>query len=284
MSHPDRPTAADRPRRLMAAALAFVWVSLLVVAAPIGVAAKGPSITLTADRQTVNAGDNDTLRIKLQNVTNATLNGAALAAGKDQVDKKVLVCATTTYTVTALPTDGGPKISQALTITANGTTSKAACVSPTPMPAAVSNPLPDLVVASLTLSESWDMSHADVENVRANYTIENQGQAPAAGVQVLVYFNGMPQNGGKFDLNVGEEKSGHVSMPFKDYDHVMVAVVIGEENTIAESDKTNNAAVANVTVVLGTNSTNSPVDLSKTIESDRVKLHGDTNLFKLIKP
>jgi hypothetical protein len=274
MLHLHRSTTPARPRRTIVAALAFALVSLLVLAAPIGVAAKGPSITLTADRQTVNAGDNVTLKIKLQNVTNATLNGAALPGGQDQVDEKVLVCATTTYTVAALPTGGGPKISQALTITASGTTTKAACASPAPAP----NPLPDLAVASLTVSQSYDPKVPDVEKVHIDYTIENRGQAPAANLRVDLYVNGKDLD--TFSpplLKAGQKFTRSNEDLRQDGEQLTYSLVLDPDNTIVESDKTNNTAAANISVVLGQNPNG--------IFSDKIDNSGQgPNILKFIKP
>jgi uncharacterized repeat protein (TIGR01451 family) len=264
MLHLESSTPPARPRRMMAAVLAFVLVSLLVVAAPIGVAAKGPSITLTADQQTVNAGDQVTLKIKLQNVTNATLNGAALPAGKDQLDKKVLVCATTTYTVAALPTDGGPKISQALTITANGTTTKAAC-------------LPDLVAAALTISQSYDPKDPKDEQVRIDYTIANRGQTPVKDGTAAFYLNGQYQASIHFDLKPGDAYSSRWDQIGHDGDVLAYSMVVDPNNKIVEADKTNNMATANLTVVKGRN----PVGMF----TDKVDKSGQgPDILKLIKP
>jgi hypothetical protein len=256
-------------RRSGRLALAIVGVSLLLMSGlavgPAALAAPKPSITITADQQTVKAGDQVTLKIKLQNVTNATLNGAALPGGKNSVEKKVLVCVTTTYTVAALPTDGGPKISQALTITASGTSTKAACASPAP------SPLPDLVVTSLTMSQSYDPKRPDLEMVHIDYTIENRGQAPAAGFWGVLSVNGKRLQDFKMDLKAGEK----LALSCDDYrqgqagEQVTYSVLVDSDNTIVESDKTNNTRSASIIVLKDKNS----LDLSSVIQPDELQLH-----------
>jgi hypothetical protein len=250
---------------MIAATLAFVLVSLLVLAAPIGVAAKGPNITLTADQQTVNAGDPVTLKIKLQNVKNATLNLEALPGGQDQVVKKVFVCATTTYTVEALPNGGGPKISQALTITASGTTTKAAC-------------LPDMVAVSVTASQSYDPKFPDREFLHIAYTLANRGQALAKNIPYVLYANGKPLFIDIIQwMTAGQQSAGYWDYDTTEGGSFTYSLVLDRDNTIVESDKTNNTAAANLTVVVGQN----PISLL----SDKVDKSGQgPNILKLIKP
>ena len=253
MFHSDSPTTPARPRRLIAAALAFVLVSLLLLAAgpaaPVGEAAKGASITIEADKQIVKAGENVNLKIKLQNVTNATLNGVALPDGKDKVEKKVLVCATTTYTVAAMPKDGGPKISQALTITASGTTTKAACASSAPAPTATPNPLPDLVIVSLTASQT---SAGFNQLVQVDYVIKNVG-TEAAGLSVTrAYLEDKAMEGvlQLASLAPGESASGtsHWDVPKDANQTLTIKVVVDADKQVAESDETNNVRTVFVTV------------------------------------
>jgi hypothetical protein len=130
--------------------------------ATIATAAPNDNISITADHDTVKAGDEDTLKIRLRDVKDATLNGEPLKG--DRIDRKVLVCATTTYTVQA--TDkAGLKVNKALTILATGTTSKPAC-------------LPDLAVTTLTVTQALGANGVEID-VTAHFVVTNRGGGPA---------------------------------------------------------------------------------------------------------
>jgi hypothetical protein len=247
--HQVRP-APVRTSPLVAIALSLLLASLLVFAvgpvAPVGEAAKGASISITADQQTVKSGDNDTLHIRLQNVQNATLNGEALKG--DKIDRKVLVCATTTYTVEGTPKDGGPKISQSLTIYATGTTTKAACPSPTATP----NPLPDLIVATVTPSQHALGGSQHLVWVQVDYVVKNVGKEPAGPFVTRAYVGGQRLEG---DLHVaslapGETAAGmgHWEFPQDANQTFMIKVVVDEDNQVAEADETNNTQTGSVTI------------------------------------
>jgi hypothetical protein len=125
MTHTRFHSRRFYPRRLLLAALAFG----LILVAPRLVAnlaaANAPSVSITADATSINAGGKVTLSIKLQNVTNATLNGDLLTG--NNVMKTVTVCATTTYTVAATSADGATKFTQAVTVNASGQATNSAC-------------------------------------------------------------------------------------------------------------------------------------------------------------
>jgi hypothetical protein len=281
-----------RSHRLMVVALVFALISLLVnaggPAAPNAEAAKDASVSITADNQNVNAGDTVKLQIKLHNVTNATLNGVALKDGKDKVDQKVRVCATTTYTVEATPKNGGPKISQALTINATGTTTNKDCSSPAAVPMTVpmttTNPLPDLAVTALTVSQSYDPKQPYLELVRVDYTIANLGQAPAENVTWLIRANGLPFNG--FDnvtLKAGETMTRDAVDRVTDEQGSMhlvtYSVMVDPLNKIVESDESNNVKWADINVVPGSN----PVS-TIALSTDKVNKGSNLDRLKLIKP
>jgi subtilase family serine protease len=221
----------------------FVLASLLLAAAgpavPAAQAAKDASISITADKLTVKAGDNDTLHIQLQNVKNATLDGQALKG--DKIDRKVLVCTTTTYTVDGTDA-GGKKISQSLTITATGTSTTAAC-------------LPDLAVTALTATQSYNPQNPGTERVRIDYTVENQGHTPAEGVLAMFYLNGKILTDVIFkELKAGDKVMAALDYWGKDGESRTYSLVLDPDNKIAEANKTNNTKVANtITVVVGQN-------------------------------
>jgi hypothetical protein len=247
--HQVRP-APVRTSPLVAIALSLLLASLLVFAAgpvaPVGEAAKGASISITADQQTVKSGDNDTLHIRLQNVQNATLNGEALKG--DKIDRKVLVCATTTYTVEGIPQDGGPKISQSLTIYATGTTTKAACPSPTATP----NPLPDLVVVSLTPSQRALSGPQQLEYVQVDYVVKNIGKEPAGPFVTRAYVGSQRMEGDLKLSSLGPGESakgmGHWEIPRSANQTFTLKVVTDEDNQVAEADETNNTQTGSVTI------------------------------------
>ena len=275
MPHLSRQ-APPRSLRLMAVALALVLISLLVNAgapAPNVEAGKDASVSITADKQNVNAGDTVKLKIKLQNVKNATLNGEALKDGKDKVEKKVLVCATTTYTVEAMSKNGGPKISQSLTINATGTTTNKDC----PSPAAVPNPLPDLVVSSMTLTQLYVPTEPDGERLRLDYAVTNRGQAPVTNAVAYVYVNGKPEFfSDTISLQPGATFNNTVASSKKDGESLTYSVVLDRDNKIVESDETNNTMAANITVVKGQN----PIDTVHSID----KIDEVPSILKFIKP
>ena len=250
--------APPRSLRLMAVALALVLISLLVNAgapAPNVEAGKDASVSITADKQNVNAGDTVKLKIKLQNVKNATLNGVALKDGKDKVEKKVLVCATTTYTVEAMPKDGGPKISQSLTINATGTTANKDCPSPAAVPMTVPNPLPDLAFTSFKMVQQPYPNRPGYELVSVEWEIHNKGQATAADAMAKLYADGklvdqslkvqLPAGqswtGGMFDDTGGGRPDGQT---------IMYTLVIEPQNAF-QSDTTNNTRTATLKVMKG---------------------------------
>jgi hypothetical protein len=106
-------------RSPMAPALALVLISLLVLGlpVPVGEAAKDASISITADKHTVDVGDTVTLHIRLHNIENAALDGDPLSGNK--IDMRVLICKTRTYTVTGQTADGA-NLTRSLTIKAKG--------------------------------------------------------------------------------------------------------------------------------------------------------------------
>jgi hypothetical protein len=285
MSHLSHQTP-PRSLRLMAVALALVLISLLVNAGGPAAnveAGKDASVSITADNQNVKAGDTVKLKIKLQNVKNATLNGEALKDGKDKLEKKVTVCATTTYTVEAMPKDGGPKISQSLTINAAGTTANKDCPSPAAVPKTVPNPLPDLAVTALTVSQSWDPKSPAVEQVRVDYTYANLGQAPADNVSFGFYVNGQDRStlGPTGTLKPGETHSySYNTWKGDSGGSYTYSLVLDPFNKIVESDETNNAKAATIIVVLGANRLGGVLDSVQ--ESDKVD--SAQNSLKLIKP
>jgi hypothetical protein len=220
-------------RIVLASALVLIllWVAADPLARP-AQAAKDSSITITADKQHVAAGDNDTLHIKLQNVKNATLDGVALKG--DKINQKVMVCADTTYTVDATDS-GGQKISQSLTIYATGTTAKTAC-------------LPDLAVKSMWAVHSPDAGNPAREEVDPNWIIENRGKTVSTPVAAVLTSN----DGGEWDMQVQALKPGETQFAFAPASILrgstrVYTLVIDPKNQEVESDKSNNAQTLSTT-------------------------------------
>jgi hypothetical protein len=222
----------------------FVLVSLLVLAAgpaaPVGEAAKDASITITADKQHVNPGDNDTLHIKLQNVKNATLDGQALKGNK--IDRKVLVCETTTYTVDG--TDpGGKKVSQSLTVYANGFSSIQAC-------------LPDLAVSGLKVISQTSTGSGPDDSVRVcvDFTIVNRGKTSAPASSVLLTASGdySPSFyvGDIIPLSPGQGSSVSPAMcTLRPHGEALFLTLVSDpKNQMIDPDRLNNTQVITVTV------------------------------------
>jgi hypothetical protein len=224
-------------------ASALVIVALLTAGpfVPLVQAAKDGSISITADKQTVNPGDTDTLHIKLQNVKNATLDGEALKGNK--IDRKVQVCETTTYTVAAEAT-GGQKLSQSLTVNASGFSSIQAC-------------LPDLALSALAVTSQLPSKDApkDLEDVCVNITIENRGKTATPASDLLLTASGdvspsvYPRDIPPLGPGGCASVSPVVCTLRPHGELTTLTVAIDPKNQIIESDESNNTRFITVKVM-----------------------------------
>jgi hypothetical protein len=227
-----------RARLARTLAACVVLLSLCIVQpspwATIAAAAPNESISITAEHDTVKAGDEVTLKIKLRDVKDAMLNGEALKG--DKVNKKVLVCATTTYTVDGMAKDG-KKLSQSLTINASGTSTKPAC-------------LPDLVIADLTVTQANTADDpTQNEFVAVNFTMKNQGGTAANG-----FAWRLSANGAMYDVKHTYDLAPGASTPVQfgeDWPHgatITATLVLDPGANVTESNKQNNEKAVTFTV------------------------------------
>jgi hypothetical protein len=184
LPNPYRSVRRSRslPPRLVAAVSILVLVSLLTLSAQ----AADPPIQITADKMTVNAGDKDTLHIRLHNVNNATLNGNPLKGNK--IDQKVTVNATTTYTVDATDKNS-PPVTQSLTISVKGGAPAAVTPAPANTNQTLSPGSPDLIVENISFFDV-PMPYSNGRIINIVETLKNRGDAPTLQAQVNEYKDG----------------------------------------------------------------------------------------------